>query len=161
MAQTTAVHEAIEPLAGLLGTWRGRGRGFYPTVEDFLYDEEATFSHIGKAFLVYGQRTWSAVDGAPLHSETGYWRAVGPGRLEVVLAHPLGIVEVSEGIVGDNRIELGSTSLARSSTAKEVTSLTRVYELDGDRLTYSLGMAAVGRPLGGHLEAVLERVPAG
>jgi THAP4-like, heme-binding beta-barrel domain len=157
MTQTTELHEALRPLAGFIGTWRGEGRGFYPTVEDFLYNEEATFGHIGKPFLVYGQRTWSP-EGTPLHSETGYWRAVGGGRIEIVLAHPLGIAELSEGTIRQNGVEARSSNLASSATAKEVTALTRSYSLEGDRLTYYLGMAAVGLPLGGHLEAVLERV---
>jgi len=78
--------------------------------------------------------------------------------VEVVLAHPTGIVEVLEGRMDDGRIELGSTAVARTSTAKEVTALRRRFELDGDTLGYSLAMAAVGQALQHHLAATLRRV---
>ena len=151
------LHPALEPLAGLLGTWSGEGHGTYPTIQDFDYGEEVRFTHVGKPFLAYAQRTWSLADRTPLHSETGYWRPQVDGRLEVVLAHPSGILELEEGRLSGNRIELVSTGVITTPSAKEFTKLTRVFELDGDVLTYRLSMAAVGRPLTHHLSARLER----
>jgi hypothetical protein len=159
MASTTPpLHPDVVPLAGLLGTWRGEGVGEYPTIASFRYGEEVRFWHVGKPFLAYTQRTWSLDDDRPLHAESGFWRAKPGGVVEVVLAHPTGIVEVLEGRMDDGRIELGSTAVARTSTAKEVTALRRRFELDGDTLGYSLAMAAVGQALQHHLAATLRRV---
>jgi hypothetical protein len=152
------LHPDLLPLAGLLGIWRGEGNGFYPTIEGFGYREEVVFSHNGKTFLVYSQRTWSLDDGRPLHGETGFWRVPGEGRIELVLAHGTGVAEVSEGRFSEGTIEVASTALASTGTAKEVTAIERTYRLEGDTLTYELGMAAVEQPLGGHLEATLTRV---
>ncbi len=150
-------HTALEPVAWLLGTWRGRGKVFYPTIDDFTYEEECFFSHNGKPFLIYSQRTWDPGTGAPRHSETGYWRPAGPARVEIVLAHPTGQTEVSEGTIDGTSIDVHSTSIGATATAKDVTALSRVYELSNERLSYTLAMAAVGEPLTGHLRATLER----
>jgi hypothetical protein len=151
------LHPDVVPLAFLLGTWVGEGRGEYPTIESFGYGEEVRWWHVGKPFLAYSQRTWSLDDGRPLHSEAGYWRAQPVGRVELVLAHPTGIVEVEEGQVEGTVIELGTTQTARTSSAKDVRALSRHLEVHRDVLSYQLAIAAVGRPLQHHLAGELRR----
>jgi purine nucleoside permease len=68
------------------------------------------------------------------------------------------VVEVEEGTVDGQRIELLTTTIGLASTAKEITALGRRIEVDGHVLTYTVNMAAVGQPLQHHLQARLERV---
>ncbi len=151
------MHDALRPLEFLLGTWEGEGRGSYPTIESFRYREEARFWHIGKPFLAYSQRTWSVVDGSPMHSESGYWRPLGDGSLEVVLAHPFGAVEVDRGLIEGATIELASSSVVTTPSAKRIDGVTRKMSVAEGVLSYVFAMAAEDQPLQFHLTAHLER----
>ncbi len=158
MAGTPPLHEALRPLAFLLGTWRGKGAGKYPGIDAFEYGEESRFWHYGRPVLAYSQRTWSPSSGAPMHSETGFWRPAG-GAIEVVLAHAFGITEILRGAVDGQKIALQSESLTSTPTAKRVEAVARTLEVAGDALTYVVEMAFGEHGLQPHLRATLERVP--
>ena len=94
----------------------------------------------------------------PLHAEVGYLRVPSPGRVELVLAHPTGIVEIQEGTYDGTTIRLASTTVAAMGSATEVAALNRVFTVTGDDLSYDLAMSAAGQPLTHHLAAHLHRV---
>ena len=167
------LHPAVDHLAPLLGTWRGGGRGDYPTIEPFTYTEEVSIGHVGKPFLAYTQRTKGA-DGAPLHAECGYLRPAGEAGLELLVVHPSGIGEVLVGDVTKTHFGLlvvlraGADSLSGwagpeggrvvlAPTAKQVDATERRISVDGDTMRYEVHMAAVGEPMTPHLEAELHR----
>lgn len=156
------LHPDIVVLAPLLGTWEGSGTGEYPTIDDFSYLESVTFSHVGKPFVAYTQRTRHPDTEVPMHAESGYLRVPAPGICEIVIAQPTGLAEIYEGaVVGGDvplLIDVRSTSIGATSTAKEVTGTERTISVSGDELTYTFRMAAVGHPLTHHLGATLRRV---
>lgn len=156
---TSGYNEALEPIAFLLGTWRGSGKGHYPTIDSFTYEEEAAFTHTGRAFLVYSSKTKRADTGAPMHSENGFIRISGDGGLEFVIAHAFGITEISEGSLENRSLRVASKVLTSSTTAKTVEAVTREIEVKGDELRYGIGMAFGGLELQNHLSATLRRVP--
>ena len=149
----------LTPVAPLVGTWRGEGAGSYPTIDDFSYTEEITFTNVGKPFLHYLQRTWSP-SGSPMHTETGYLRVSGGGTAEFVLAQPTGQTELCEGTVvseADALVLDLHSRVHNSATAKHVDTTHRRYEAVGDRIVSTFAMAAVGQPLTHHLRAELRR----
>jgi len=150
-----ALHPDIAPLGFLLGSWMGEGKGFYATISPFEYGEELRVWHVGKPLLAFTQRTWSLDDGRPLHSETGFWRLIDGSHVELVVAHPNGHAEVAEGELRGTSISVASISMTKTSTAKPVDSIERDIRVDGETMSYDLRMAAMGRPLDGHLQAEL------
>jgi hypothetical protein len=162
MTEAAPLHDALEHIGWLVGTWWGFGVVGYPTMGDARFEQEITFSHDGRPFLAYESRAWLIDDDGnrikPSGREAGFWRATGERNLEVVLAHPTGIVEVYVGESAFTKIELATDVVARTSTAKEVTGLKRLYGKVEDDLAYAIDMAAVGQPLQSHLSARLQRV---
>jgi hypothetical protein len=152
------VHPDLRELSFLLGTWRGTGEGEWPRGEPFTYGEELTFEHAGEPYLMYSQRSWSLEDEEPIHFERGFVRPAGPARVELVLAHPLGIAEVAEGTVRDGVIEVSTTSVTLTGTAKAVTELTRRLEMVDGELRYELHMAMHDIALTSHVRSRLARV---
>ena len=125
-----ALPDEVGFLAPLLGTWVGAGRGEYPTMEPFDYGERLTFDHVGDAFLQYVHRSWLLEDGTPLHFERGFLRpGAEAGAVELTLAHPLGLTEVSHGTL-----------------------------IDGDEIAYELDMATETTPMVRHLTGRVRRV---
>ena len=141
------LHPALAAVAGLLGTWRGEGHGEYPTISSFDYTEEVAFSHAGKPFLQYLQRTWSPA-GVPMHTETGFLRVIEGQRVEFILAQPTGQTELAEGQLEATteglRFRLADR-IANSASAKQVDATERDLVLAGDNAIV-VGALAAGLP---------------
>ena len=94
----------------MVGTWRGKGRGDYPTIESFEYAHEVVFNHDGRPFLNYYSRSWIIdKDGEiirPAGSETGFWRVKPNNVLEVLISHNTGITEGWVGQFDGPKIQL-------------------------------------------------------
>jgi hypothetical protein len=161
--EAPAPHALLTPVLGLIGTWRGRGRGEYPTIDgEFTYAQEVTFSHDGRPFLRYEARAWLVgADGAPLRPsarESGWWRLQPEGRVEALITQPTGIAEISVGTADGGAVDLSTHEVAVTPTAKDVSATRRRYSLSDDgTLTFVHDLAAVGRPLQHHLAARLRR----
>jgi hypothetical protein len=166
---------ALVPLAWLIGRWEGAGVLGHPARgEDTRFGQAVEFTHDGRDFLSYTATSWALdEDGqttTPLDVETGYWRpqpiaaVAAPGQpvpvdLEVLLAHPTGVVEVLVGTVTGPRIELSTDVVARTTTAHEYTAARRMYGLVEGDLLWALDVAADGVPMRSYASARLKRVP--
>ncbi|QNS07722.1 nitrobindin family protein [Streptomyces xanthii] len=159
-------HPLLAPVLGLIGTWRGRGAGEYPTLESgFTYGQEVTFSHDGRPFLQVTARAWiTDGEGGPVRPaarESGWWRLQPDGRIEALITQPTGIAEVAVGYAADGVVDLTAQHVALTPTAKHVEATRRRYTLtDSGALAFAHDLAAVGQPLQHHLSALLHRADA-
>lgn len=155
--------EPLRPLAWLIGRWEGVGVVGYPTIEEQQFGQEIEVSHDGRGFLTWQSRAWilEASTGEKLRPaavESGFWRPQPNGEVELLLAHPTGILELYYGQIEPARILLKTDGVLRSPGAKEYNAATRMYGLVESQLLYAMDMAAAGQPLQSHLSARLTRV---
>ena len=155
------LHPDLMPVAFLLGHWHGNGHGDYPTIERFQFGQEVAFTHDGRPFLHYFSRTWLTDDEGkrvrPLALETGFLRPQSGGGLELLLAHPTGVVEIYYGKAEGAKLELATDAVARTATAKEYVGGHRLYGLVEGELLWTFDMAAVGQKIQSHIWARLQR----
>jgi hypothetical protein len=153
----------LQPLAFLLGTWRGTVDVTYPTMEPASFTEEMAFEDGGAGeefpFIAYRERAWTESTGLTEHSERGFWRVDG-SVVDATLSHPIAVSEISEGILEGTMITLESKTMGVATTGLPVTSLTRRYEVEGDHMSYIVDMQTPETPLTLHLTGSLTRAPA-
>ncbi|GAA4457071.1 FABP family protein [Phytohabitans houttuyneae] len=161
------LHPALLALLPYIGEWRGRGKGGYPTIEDFDYGQEIRISHDGRPFLHYQSRAWILDEESkpvrPAMREVGWLRPVledgrATDEVEALITNPTGIMELYLGRVNGTQLEMATDAVLRTSTAKEVTAGHRLYGIVEGALLYAQDMAAVGHGLTPHLSARLIRV---
>ena len=155
--------EPLAPLAWLIGRWEGAGVLGYPTIESAHFGQEIEVTHDGRPFLKWESRAW-ILDSAtgervrPAAMESGFWRPLPDGEVELLLVHPTGILEMYYGTMEPARIQLKTDGVMRSPRAKECNAATRMYGLVDSQLMWAMDMAAVGQELQSHLSATLKRV---
>ena len=155
------LHPDLNPLAWMVGTWRGKGRGEYPNIEGFEFAQEVVFNHDGRPFLNYYSRSWILdKEGEILRpggSETGFWRIKPNNVLEVVLAHNTGLSDCWVGTFDVSKIQLVLDQGYSAPSAKIVTAGVRLYGLVAGELFFAYDMAAEGQELQAHIWSSLER----
>jgi hypothetical protein len=157
------INEALLALLPLVGLWAGHGTGLTPGERtEFQYAQRASFVHDGRPFLSYTSHSWLLnSEGTvlrPAFRESGFLR-VGPSPddVELVLATAAGIVEVFSGRAGDQRWELATSAVGRTSTAKETFGERRLYALVDDALVYAQELGVQPGDFQPHLQARLTR----
>ncbi|WP_406075593.1 FABP family protein [Micromonospora sp. NBC_01638] len=161
------LHPALDGLLPYIGLWRGRGKGGFPTIEDFDYAQEIRISHDGRPFLHYESRAWILDEQSkpvrPAGREVGWWRPVlvdgrATDELEALLTTPTGVTELHLGKRTGTQVEFATDAVIRTPTAKEVTGGHRLFGIVDGALLYAQEMAAMGHGLSPHLSARLIRV---
>ncbi|TKS79839.1 THAP domain-containing protein 4 [Collichthys lucidus] len=157
------LNAALLPLDWLLGTWESDepGEGCFPTIKPFRYTETLNFSHVGQPVINFMFNAFHAESKKPLHRECGFIRMQpGTNRVAFIIAQNSGLVEIEEGELTAQQLNLQSQSLARTSFAREpyVQQISRVFQLRPDgRLEQTVSMATDNQTLMQHLHITYRR----
>jgi len=153
----------LQLLTLLEGTWKGEGRGQFPTVSSFDYRETLLFTRRDEKTLAYEQRAQKHYDGQTewleSHWENGFIRILENSELELTSAQ-IGRTEVLAGSIESMgnlfRIHFVSKTIANDP---RMISSARTFELEGDTLRYEMEMhtTAVDQSTK-HLEISLRRI---
>ncbi len=162
---------SLVPLGWLVGRWAGAGVIASAESGEAQVGQEVEVVVDPRGFLAWTSQVWRLdADGQqtePLDTETGYWRTAaeqsGPGTpgvdVELLLAHPTGVVEVLVGRVLGTRVELVTDAVVRTAGASDYTAGKRTYgQVEGD-LLWVLDVATAAEPLHPRLSARLRRLP--
>ncbi|XP_033493775.1 peroxynitrite isomerase THAP4 [Epinephelus lanceolatus] len=157
------LNPAILPLDWLLGTWVSDepGEGCFPSIKPFRYIETLTFSHVGQPVINFMFNAFHAETKKPMHRECGFIRMQpGANKVAFIIAQNSGLVEIEEGELTAQQLNLQSQALARISFAKKpfVQKISRVFQLRPDgRLEQTVSMATDNQPLMQHLHITYRR----
>lgn len=158
------------PIAWLAGRWEGAGVIQTPGTGERQVGQEVDVSVDQRGFLHHRSQVWLLdEDGArtePLDTEVGFWRVAEqqseptrPGvDVELVLAHPTGVVELFVGRGTGTRIDLTTDAVVRSPGGSTYSAGVRTYgQVEGD-LLWVLDAATPDAPLRARVSARLKRV---
>jgi hypothetical protein len=156
--------ESLNLIRLILGQWRGNGTISFPTIPTQPYREELNFAADEvHTFVRYEQRTWKKVETGefvPSHWETGFWRALPSGQIEILNAQGGGRIESLLGSLEPNPdgfiLNVNSTLVANDARMDKTA---RQFILKGSTLQYSQHMSTTTVPaLTLHVEAALVKV---
>lgn len=152
-------------LLPMVGVWRGSGRfGNAPGERTPHFGQQITVAHDGRAFLRFESVKWALdQDGAatgPGDREVGWLRPQADGRIELLLTHAEGRIEVFYGRAQTlTAWEFSTDAVWRTPSAPAVVGATRLYGITGDgKLAYVEERAIQGAELEPYASAALDRI---
>ena len=156
------LNPALVGLAWLRGRWEGTGYRQWPGEEKTSYAIQIDFADNGGDYLHYLAQAFEVdADGTPtrpLMMETGFWRPLADGTVEVAMCSPEGFAEIWYGKLQPGRVDLTTDAVVRSPLATvEYTAGRRLYGNVDGKLMYSFDRATETEPLRPFVWATLQR----
>lgn len=156
------LNPALVGLAWLRGRWEGTGYRQWPGEPKTSYAIQIDFADNGGDYLHYLSQSFEVDEqGRPVKAlamETGFWRPLADGTVDVMMASPEGYAEIWFGKLQPARIDLITDAVARTKDAAvEYTSGRRLYGLVEGKLMFSFDRATTDQELQSYIWATLER----
>ena len=156
------LNPALVGLAWLRGRWEGTGFREWPGEEKIQFAQQIDFAENGGDYLHYLAQAFE-VDGdgrptRPLMMETGFWRPIADGTVDVAMCSHEGFAEVWYGKLQPGRLDLVTDAVVRSpDAAVAYTAGRRLYGTVEGKLMYSFDRATEDVPLRPYVWATLAR----
>jgi len=137
------LNNILEKLSKLHGSWKGKGRGEFPTIDSFEYEEHLHFEvNLAYPLIHYEQKTTLLPNQEPSHWETGFIRVLDDGTIEIANSQDSGRVEVLQGEISNlvdagYKMEFASIALANDP---RMIKTKRVFKVTDDTLEYHQSM---------------------
>ena len=149
-------------LAWLRGRWEGTGYRQWPGEEKQAFATQVVFADNGGDYLHYLAQSFVVdEEGRPVRAlmmETGFWRPLADGTVEVMMCSPDGFAEIWYGKLSPGRVDLTTDAVVRAANAGVAyTAGRRLYGTVEGKLMYSFDRATEDQPLQPHVWATLER----
>ncbi|MGL5406690.1 MAG: FABP family protein [Propionibacteriaceae bacterium] len=156
------LHPNLMGLAWMIGRWEGHGRGQWPGEGEFEYGQQVDISHNGGEYLYYVSQLFTLDEnGEPTDTrsmETGFWRPLPNGDVELVLTHPEGYAEVWFGKMEGAKVELVTDGVMRTASASHsYTGGQRLFGNVEGAFLWTFDRATEDQPLQSYMWARLER----
>lgn len=156
------LNPALVGLAWLRGRWEGTGYRQWPGEEKSSYAIQVDFADNGGDYLHYLSQSFEVdADGKPVKAlamETGFWRPLPDGTVDVVMCSPEGFAEIWFGKITPGRLDLITDAVARTKDATVgYTAGRRLYGLVDGKLMFSFDRATTDHSLQPYLWATMER----
>lgn len=149
------------PLRNLIGQWKGSGRGKFPSIASFNYEEELRFEFIPeKERLFYYQKAVFIDTQELVHLETGFITKIKENEFELNNAQSGGRNEILRLQIlqkKDDFLKLLLTQLDIENDKKGLIKTEREIIVQGDKLNYIHKMHTNNEPMQTHLETSLFR----
>ena len=156
------LNPALVGLAWLCGRWEGTGFREWPGEDKVSYAIQVDFVDNGEDYLHYLCQAFEVDDAGaptkPLFMETGFWRPLADGTVDVVMCSPDGFAEIWFGKLQPGRLDLITDAVARTKDAKVAyTAGRRLYGNVEGKLLFSFDRATTEEKLQPYIWATLAR----
>lgn len=156
------LNPALVGLAWLRGRWEGTGYRQWPGEPKTTYAIQVDFADNGGDYLHYLSQSFETDgEGRPVRAlamETGFWRPLADGTVDVMMCSPDGFAEIWFGKLQPGRIDLITDAVARTKDAAvSYKAGRRLYGLVEGKLMFSFDRATDEHALQSYLWATLER----
>lgn len=138
------MNKLLERLSQLNGSWKGKGKGKFPTIDSFEYEEHLHFEvNLAYPLIQYEQKTILLPTQEPSHWESGFIRVLDNSVIEISNSQDSGRVEILQGKmtnVSDIGYEMEFVSVALVNDPRLV-STTRTFKLTDNTFECYMSMA--------------------